>query len=50
MDLHDCGDTWTAVVGCHSGQILVTAARHAHFCIVAVRKNAQVAASAADLG
>ena len=45
------GGTWTTVVGCFSGQTLGTAARHAHFvCIVAVRNNAQVTASAAELG
>ena len=50
-DFPDWGDTWTTVVGCLSEQILVTAARQAHFfCIVAVRNNAQVTASAADLG
>ena len=50
-DFHDWGDTLTTVVGCLSEQILVTAARHAHFfCIVAVQNNAEVTASAADLG
>ena len=45
------GGTWTTVVGCLFGQILLTAARHAHFfCIVTVRNNAQVTASTADLG
>ena len=44
------GGTWTTVVGCLSGQSLLTATRHVpFFSIVAVRNNAQVTASAAEL-